>query len=337
MSDFIKNDLISNNNYAKNSNTIFSETISLDIFDSYQNKNLKIIDQSQKTVNYINKKFYISDGDIIFCKRDMLHILFSVLKNARINDISIILHQTDHIVNKKALKKMPNNIQKIYSINVKDYHSKIEPIPIGLSGTYSYKNLQEKDFNLSNLNFNIVEKINKVYLNFDINTNRKKRKNIVEHFSKFDWAFIESNIDITEYKKRLEEFTFVLCPQGNGVDTHRIWETLYSGSIPIVENHFTHRNLFDLPILFIDDFRSLTKLHLENFKEEFNIKNFNRDKLFLDFWINEINNSKNYINRNRIEIEVSDKLIYIYIIKKKISKFITKIWKFFRYYIYKYL
>lgn len=331
-----ENILISNNNYAKYSNTIFSETIDLEMFNSYQNKNLKIIEKSQNTVNYINKKFYLSDGDIIFCKRDMLSILFSVLKNIQLKNISIIVHQTDHIVNKKSLKNMPNNIQKLYSINVKNDYRNVEPIPIGLSGTYSYKNLQEKDFNLSSLNFNIDEKINKLYLNFDINTNRRKRKNLIDYFSKFDWAFIETNIELSKYKKRLEEFAFVLCPQGNGIDTHRIWETLYSGSIPIVENHFTHKNLYDLPILFIEDFRLLTKLHLENFKKDFNIKNFNRDKLFLDFWINEIKTSKNNFNANKVEVEVSNKLIYVYIIKKEISKFITKIWKFFRYYLYKY-
>jgi len=37
------------------------------------------------------------------------------------------------------------------------------------------------------------------------------------------------------YYKLLAEFRYVLCPRGNGIDTHRLWETLYSGSIPIVE------------------------------------------------------------------------------------------------------
>jgi len=36
------------------------------------------------------------------------------------------------------------------------------------------------------------------------------------------------------YLKSLREFPFVLAPRGNGVDTHRIWETLYLGGIPIV-------------------------------------------------------------------------------------------------------
>lgn len=31
------------------------------------------------------------------------------------------------------------------------------------------------------------------------------------------------------------EFKFVACPRGNGTDTHRFWETLYRGSIPVVK------------------------------------------------------------------------------------------------------
>ena len=35
-------------------------------------------------------------------------------------------------------------------------------------------------------------------------------------------------------------YKFVVAPLGNGPDSHRIWETLYAGSIPII---------FDIPLL----------------------------------------------------------------------------------------
>jgi hypothetical protein len=31
------------------------------------------------------------------------------------------------------------------------------------------------------------------------------------------------------------QFKFIACPRGNGTDTHRFWETLYRGSIPVVK------------------------------------------------------------------------------------------------------
>ena len=48
------------------------------------------------------------------------------------------------------------------------------------------------------------------------------------------------NLDYTidgrlKYLKAIMNHDFVLCPRGNGRDTHRLWETLYLGSIPIVK------------------------------------------------------------------------------------------------------
>ena len=52
---------------------------------------------------------------------------------------------------------------------------------------------------------------------------------------------------------------FVLCPSGMGMDTHRLWETLVLGSIPIVEySAGWDAVLHDLPVLFVRDFDEVT-------------------------------------------------------------------------------
>ena len=67
----------------------------------------------------------------------------------------------------------------------------------------------------------------------------------------------DPNLEKMKYKHDLERFVFVLCPWGNGFDTHRIWETLYSGSIPVIKKHKTFEYLEDLPALFIDNYEDL--------------------------------------------------------------------------------
>ena len=52
---------------------------------------------------------------------------------------------------------------------------------------------------------------------------------------------------------------FVLCPPGNGIDTHRLWEALYSRTIPVALAHPAMDSFRDLPILFVEDFRQLTR------------------------------------------------------------------------------
>ena len=68
--------LISNNNYAKYSNFVFAETVAVDIFNSLQNSNLKIIYQNKKEVTYKSNILEIADGDTIYCKTDYIDELF---------------------------------------------------------------------------------------------------------------------------------------------------------------------------------------------------------------------------------------------------------------------
>ena len=34
----------------------------------------------------------------------------------------------------------------------------------------------------------------------------------------------------------MKKCEYVICPIGNGIDTHRFWETIYLGRIPVVLN-----------------------------------------------------------------------------------------------------
>jgi len=46
---------------------------------------------------------------------------------------------------------------------------------------------------------------------------------------------------------------FVVCPEGNGVDTHRLWEVLYMGGIPIVKSNPIMDGLYEqLPVLVVE-------------------------------------------------------------------------------------
>lgn len=56
------------------------------------------------------------------------------------------------------------------------------------------------------------------------------------------------------YLRSISEHDFVLCPRGNGRDTHRLWETLYLGSIPIVKNGESPGQLLrDFPVWIVNE------------------------------------------------------------------------------------
>lgn len=93
------------------------------------------------------------------------------------------------------------------------------------------------------------------------------------------------NSDSISYFKEIGKYKFVICPEGNGVDTHRLWETLYSKGIPIVEyNELMHKKCHGLPILWSKDFSELTEEYLNKKYEEFLTYEFDFSTLYLSFY-----------------------------------------------------
>ena len=70
-----------------------------------------------------------------------------------------------------------------------------------------------------------------------------------------------------DYLLDLKSHKYSLCPQGNGYDTHRFWESLYMKTIPIVKRTVMTEfweNFF--PIILIDDWNDID---LEKLKENY--------------------------------------------------------------------
>lgn len=96
-----------------------------------------------------------------------------------------------------------------------------------------------------------------------------------------------------KYAQIVSNYFFVLALRGNGVDTHRFWETLYRGGIPIVIESPWSKSLckIGIPLIEISDMR------YETIAESVQLWNGNRippkeiRPLWEDFWI-ELFNSK---------------------------------------------
>jgi len=65
-----------------------------------------------------------------------------------------------------------------------------------------------------------------------------------------------------DYFIELAKHKSCICPRGNGIDTHRLWESIYLNVIPIVvKNDFI--NIENLPIIILDDWSDLDKVDLK--------------------------------------------------------------------------
>jgi hypothetical protein len=86
---------------------------------------------------------------------------------------------------------------------------------------------------------------------------------------------------------------FVLCPPGNGVDTHRMWEALVAGAIPVVLRSQAMKPFESLPILFVEDYREVTIELLEAAWAKIKVPEEVPVIMREDFWAAQILKEKN--------------------------------------------
>ncbi len=313
----MKIEYINGYKFARMSDYVFSEVLTNKQFQEINPKNIEIIYSNNSHVCYQRKQLNISDGDTVFCVNSSLELLFYHVKDENLKNLTLITSQTDDKISKKNIKKLPKQFSRWYSINVDCTDPKLISIPLGLSNGYD-KNL-DLDDNLINIDLNSFtkRKENLLYLSFEDNTNIRHRSGLKNYFSQFKWAkILYKKNEIVEYENDLRISNFVLCPQGNGIDTHRIWETLYCGSIPIIEDHIGFNQFKNLPIMFVDDFYKITEKSLENFLDTLQVKDL--DMIDFHYWTNEIF-KKNHDSENTVT-KIINKKTFNYMTTKNILK-----------------
>jgi hypothetical protein len=131
-------------------------------------------------------------------------------------------------------------------------------------------------------------------MNFNILTNTAQRVPPYELLKDKSWVttFMGQNgYKVDEYIDNIYNHKFVLCPEGNGMDTHRTWETLYLGSIPIEKKNINNQFYTDLPIMFVDNWEEVNEDFLETAFPMFEKQTWNMKKLTFEYWKNKILNT----------------------------------------------
>lgn len=187
-----------------------------------------------------------------------------------------------------------------YAANNQTTKSNVVTLPLGITNedepnSYTHKVYGNLDIMVDVMRENRIIK-NLVYMNFSIHTYPKERQVIWNNYSNKEWVTTGTHEVSMEgraqFLRDIRSHSFVFCPRGNGLDTHRLWETLYMGSIPIVMRDIGYSAFEDLPILFVDDWDNITPEFLEECKK--NIEDnmmqgkYNMEKLKVSYWINHI-------------------------------------------------
>lgn len=260
-------------------------------------------------INYIRGEYFKSlanNLNIFYCD---IHDAVEFFKNPPKNKFILITHNSDGKVTKTPKRfnsgssndanlndiTIPNNLIKWYSQNVEIEHEKIESIPIGLENGQWFRDIN-KEYKIDQTRKKNKEIKNLLYVCYNINTNPAEREEPYLLFRDSSWATVEGGVNghnFDNYLSNIHSHHFVICPEGNGTDTHRTWETLYVGSIPIEKRNLNNKFYEDLPICFVDKWSEITEEFLNKEYNRIKSNNWNLEKLNFTFWKNKI--EKNYI------------------------------------------
>ena len=265
--------------------------------------------------NMINSNKLQNSNSIYVCSELLSYFVNIILPKINVSFV-LVTGDSDLTVPKEALVSKQFNylinspfLIKWFAQNTQLQSSdKIIQLPIGLdyhtiSTNPSHKWLDKDNkechlpadqeqilLNLRQVMIPFQQRINKIYINFSLSTDRfKQRENSLKQIPSY---LLVKNLNFTkrtENWKNTIKYAFVLSPFGNGLDCHRTWEALCLGCIPIVKAP-NFKNMFEnLPILNVNEWTDITQELLDNTIQEFQNRQFNYEKLTLKYWTTQIN------------------------------------------------
>jgi len=236
----------------------------------------------------------IKAGQIVFVKSDLLGNYFQDYHPKIECPYKLISHNSDYNITESDLKYVDDKIICWFAQNVAVRHPKIIPIPFGLDNLHYYHLGIPKLFNrICKIKAN---KKNRIIWGFSIDTNPRERQPAYDYLINSKIAEqIEWENNPKKYLKLINNYKFIACPSGNGLDDPRTWQALYLKIIPVTTRSVTReyfKNL-KLPILIIDKWSELDNMTEENLNNQYNklMAQAETEPLFMDYWINLIKNT----------------------------------------------
>lgn len=231
-------------------------------------------------------------GALLYAKQDHTNALFPKLAKKRARVVLITAESDVSVVEGSAV---PPQVASWFATNANCLG--VESLPLGLGNSYCRLTTKAEDLAA----VAGMEKSGLLYANFRVETNPAIRGPLREKFQSGEWGdavtWAAPGLDSGAYARTLASHRFVLCPAGNGTDTHRMWEALYAGTVPVVESHPALDAFRDLPILFVDSLYAVERGQLEAVYSKMLGRGWNCKKLFLPWWRERFESARRNVDR----------------------------------------
>lgn len=229
----------------------------------------------------------VQAGDIIFCEADELPN-FERLCLPRITKPFVLLlgnSDVNHSLNSLRGITGGGSIS-VFAQNLTDSVPNVQILPIGLENAWRANHGWREAFWMRRLASKT--RLPRIMWSFNFETNPSARAACANALVRTSVSDSLGSLSPSGHRKALSRYSFVASPPGNGLDTHRMWEALYLGCVPIVvRSHLTEQcGLLGLPVWIVEDYgelEGLTESDLEKLAEYFR-GSFNNSALWHKFW-----------------------------------------------------
>lgn len=225
----------------------------------------------------------LNDAEIIFCPSKNLQEFLDEYSSQI--SAKILIAGNDDTEFHTSLRNLPNSIKHVYLQNsfISD-NLRIFTLPIGIENFRYGLNGDPRLMTPKN-NQSKEDRI----LFGPFSPTHPDRIKVMDIFAKEQgpWEVLLERLSVNQYRNTVANFKLVAALRGNGVDTHRAWEALYRGIIPVVQknNWSDSLNYLSLPFLTIYDWspESLLDLIKNNTLIEFDPKRL--ESLWASWWV----------------------------------------------------
>lgn len=259
---------------------------------------------------------------IIFLKTDLLPNYIDTLHNLDKAFILITSSNDDHCppyltypendkeypgLKQKADKLLNESKLKVwYAKNPAINHLKLKPYPLGpkwqwkttlffgenkveylrIYNTFGLepdKSMHNKDLKKNLLYFNFNQTTNNPLYQPHKNIRYKAKLDLLKNG--FKWNNSE---EFENYIRILSTYKFCVAPPGRGIDSHRCWEALMVGTIPIVISSPINELYESLPVVIVESWDIITEEFLNKKYDEIIKTSYNFEKVYSEYWLKKV-------------------------------------------------
>jgi hypothetical protein len=146
--------------------------------------------------------------------------------------------------------------------NVTVSHPRLHPVPIGVANSmWPHGSIRSLSRAMRRARSNRREPAS-LFAQFDASTHPSRAAAADALRANFPARAVDPapSLRWRQYLAALGAHQFCACPRGNGIDTHRVWESLYLDVVPVVERAelTEHWRACGLPLVLIDDWNEVT-------------------------------------------------------------------------------